>query len=338
MRAHGSQNRQRIRSASYVLTSVMQRFSSNQGTNLAAILTYYAVFALFPSLVALVSIMKLSGVGDMLVPEFTRMIQQAVPDTGTAEMLVGLVEEFFSATGAGIGLVIGIITAMWAAAGYVQTFAQVMNQIHGIGEGRSPILLKVRVLTITAISLVAVVLVLGAVVAGGDLAVWLGETFGLTTGVVRFWRIVRWPLIVVVVMALIAMLYHFTPNVAFPHFRPITWGSLVAVVTAAAAARGFSFYVANFANYNVTYGALAGVMIGLLLVWLINVALVLGAQFDTELIRLKQLRAGLPAERVLQLRPRATAGIIKAERAANKLAARGYQIRLDAAGPDQPRQ
>lgn len=333
MHAHGTHHQQRIRSASYVLSSVIQRFSTNQGTNLAAILTYYAVFALFPSLVALVSIMKLSGVGDILVPELTRMIQQAVPDTGTAETLVGLVEGFFSATGAGIGLVIGIITAMWAAAGYVQTFAQVMNQIHGIAEGRNPILLKVRVLTITAISLVAVVLVLGAVVAGGDLAVWLGETFGLTTGVVRVWRIVRWPLIVVVVMALIAMLYHFTPNVAFPRFRPITWGSLVAVVTAAGAARGFSFYVANFANYNVTYGALAGVMIVLLLVWLTNVALVLGAQFDTELIRLKQLRAGLPAERVLQLRPRATAGIVKAERAANKLAARGYQIRLDAAGP-----
>ncbi|MGL5246962.1 MAG: YihY/virulence factor BrkB family protein [Brooklawnia sp.] len=333
MYAHRTNGRQRIRSASYVLTSVMQRFSTNQGTNLAAILTYYAVFALFPSLVALVSIMKLSGVGDTLVPEFASMIQQAVPDAGTAEMLVDLIEGFFSASGAGIGLVIGIGTAVWAAAGYVQTFAQVMNQIHGVGEGRNPILLKLQVLAMTAISLIAVVVVLSAVVVGGDVAVWLSETFGLTAAAVRVWRLVRWPLIVVVVMALIAMLYHFTPNVAFPHFRPITWGSIIAVLTAAGAAQGFSFYVANFANYNAAYGALAGVMIALLLAWLVNVALVLGAQFDSELLRLKQLRSGLPAERTLQLRPRATGGIVKAEQTANKLAAKGYQIRLDAAEP-----
>ena len=110
MYAHRTDGRQRIRSASYVLTSVMQRFSTNQGTNLAAILTYYAVFALFPSLVALVSIMKLSGVGDTLVPEFASMIQQAVPDAGTAEMLVDLIEGFFSASGAGIGLVIDTVS------------------------------------------------------------------------------------------------------------------------------------------------------------------------------------------------------------------------------------
>ena len=150
MYAYGTDGRQRIRSASYVLTSVMQRFSTNQGTNLAAILTYYAVFALFPSLVALVSIMKLSGVGDTLVPEFASMIQQAVPDAGTAEMLVDLIEGFFSASGAGIGLVIGgthteeatairsaypqtffLIPGYGAQGGKAADIAQYMNNSHG---------------------------------------------------------------------------------------------------------------------------------------------------------------------------------------------------------------
>lgn len=324
------------RSAKFLLTSVRQRFSANQGTDMAATLTYYAVFALFPSLLAIVSIMKLSGIGDTLLPEFTRAIEEAVPDAGSVEMLVGLAEGFFSSTGAGLGLVIGILTAMWGASGYVAAFATTMNRICDVGEGRNPVFLKIQQFVLTAIALVLVVAVLAAVVLSEGVVLWLGELVGFGDGALRVWKLTRWPFIVAVAMALIAMLYHFSPNVRFPRYRHFSWGSVLAVLTAAVAASGFSFYVSNFGNYNLTYGALAGVMIALLLVWLVNLALVLGAHVDCETLRLQQLRSGLPAERGLQLDRRATKGIVKAEQAANKLAAQGHQIRVEADLPTAP--
>lgn len=322
----------RLKSAKYVATSVLQRFSANQATDLAATLTYYWIFALFPGLVAVVSIMKLSGIGNTLVPELTQTIEQAVPDPGSADMLVGLIEGFFSSSGAGLGLVIGIGTAMWAAAGYVQAFSRAMNRVYGVSEGRNSIALRIQQLAITALSLIAVVLVVVAVTLSGGLARWLVAVGGLNEGMLRAWQVGKWPVIVVVVMALIATLYHLSPNVRFPRFRPITWGSIIAVVVAGVAATGFSFYAANFGNYNATYGALAGVMIALLLVWLMNVALIFGAHVDAEILRFRQLRAGLPAERQPLLSPRGTAGTVKSERAANKLAAQGHEIRRAAKG------
>lgn len=315
----------------YVVGSTLQRFSANQGTDLAATLTYYTILALFPGLLAVVSLMKLSGIGNTLVPALTELIEQAVPDEGSVDLLVDIIEGFFSSAGAGLGLVIGVATAVWAASGYIAAFARAMNITYGVSEGRNPVKLKLQQFGLTAVVLISVVLLLVAVVISGDAAGWLGGLIGVGDAPLRVWNLAKWPAILLIIMVLVAVLYHFTPNVVFPRFRFLSLGAVVAVLVAIAATAGFSFYAANFGSYDATYGALAGIIIGLWLVWLLNLALVFGAQLDAEVLRTKQLRAGLAAERSIQLPPRGIAGIEKQQAAADRLAALGHEIRLDAA-------
>lgn len=311
----------------YITTSTLHRFSANQATDLAATLTYYTVLALFPGLLAIVSLMKLSGIGDVLVPELTKLIQQGVPDEGSVETLVAIIEGFFSSSGAGLGLVLGIVTAMWAASGYVAAFSRAMNRVHEVEEGRNPIKLKLQQLGITAVVLIGVVLMLVAVVLSGGIAEWIGSLIGLGESAVAVWNIAKWPVMLAVVMILIAGLYYWTPNVKMPRFQPISPGSTLAVVIAIIAIFGFTFYAGNFASYDATYGTLAGVIIALWLLWLTNVALLLGAHLDEEVVRTKQLHMGMPAERDPLLPPREDAGIEKKKHKDDKVAAAGHEIR-----------
>lgn len=314
----------------YIIKSTFHRFSANQATDLAATLTYYTVLALFPGLLAIVSMMKLSGIGDTLVPALTQLIEEAVPDEGSVNTLVGIIEGFFSSAGAGFGLVIGILTAMWAASGYVAAFSRAMNKVHEVDEGRNAIKLKIQQLGITAAILISVVLLLIATVLSGDFAHWLGDRIGLGETAVTVWNIAKWPVMLAIVMIIIAGLYHWTPNVKMPKFQPISPGSVLAVLVAIVAVAGFSFYAGNFASYDATYGTLAGVIIALWLLWLTNVAFLLGAHLDEEIVRVRQLHRGMPAERDPLLPPREDAGIIKKKQADDKMAAEGHKIRVNA--------
>lgn len=319
----------------YVAKATLQRFTANQGTDLAATLTYYTVLALFPGLLAIVSLMKLSGIGETLVPAMTEILEQAVPDQGTVDVLVGIIEGFFSSAGAGLGLVIGIATALWAASGYIAAFTRAHNRIYDVIEGRGALKLKLQQLALTAVVLVSVVLLLIAVVVSGDLAGWIGDLVGLGSAAVQVWNIAKWPVMVLIMMGLVAILYHWTPNVSFPKFRPISVGSVVAVLVAIIAVAGFSFYAMNFGSYDKTYGTLAGAIIALWLVWLVNLALIFGAHLDAELLRTRQLAAGEAAERGPLLPARDVDGIIKAEKKADKVAAEGHEIRLEAEDEQQ---
>ena len=108
-----------------------------------------------------------------------------------------------------------------------------------------------------------------------------------------------------------ATLYYTSPNVKKPKFRWISVGAAIAILTWIAASLLFGVYVANFGSYNKTFGALAGVIVFLLWVWLTNVALLFGAEIDAELERGRQLQAGIRAEDTLQLPLRDTTVIDK---------------------------
>ncbi len=102
----------------------------------------------------------------------------------------------------------------------------------------------------------------------------------------------------------VATLYYAAPNVKQPRFRWISVGAGVAILAWILASVLFGFYVGNFGSYNKTYGALAGVIVFLLWLWITNLALLFGAELDAELERGRQLQAGIAAERDLQLPPR----------------------------------
>jgi membrane protein len=114
---------------------------------------------------------------------------------------------------------------------------------------------------------------------------------------VTVWDVAKWPVLILIVSFLFAFLYWASPNVRPPRFRWVSPGGLVAVLLWILASAAFAFYVANFASYNKTYGALGGVIIFLVWLWITNVVILLGAEFNAEIERGRQIQAGRPAEK-----------------------------------------
>jgi membrane protein len=187
---------------------------------------------------------------------------------------------------------------------------------------------------VTLTSLVLVALVAMALVLTGPAAKAVGNAIGLGSTAVLIWDIVKWPVIIAVVVFIVAVLYYATPNVKQPKFRWVSIGAMFAIVVWVVVSALFGFYVSNFGSYNKTYGALAGVVVFLLWLWLTNIALLFGAELDAELERGRELQAGLPAEKTVQLPPRDTRGIKKAEKKEAEDVERGRELRETYAGAD----
>ena len=259
---------------------------------MAAALTYRTVLAVFPALLCIVSVLKLSGMGDTLVPELSRLLTEAIPDPQVAGTAVQAVTSFFDSSGAGLGLLIGAVTALWSASGYVAAFTRVANRIYEVTEGRGALRLKATQLAVTAMLLVGAAVAVGAMSLSESVAGWIATGLGLGEPVVMVWNLVRWPLVVLVAMVLVGVLFRFAPNVLLTRRRPLSPGSVLAVVVAVVAGWGFNLYASGFGSYDATYGTLAGFIVGLLGLWLANLAMVIGVHLDAQRLRLDRLAAG----------------------------------------------
>jgi len=149
---------------------------------------------------------------------------------------------------------------------------------------------------VTALLLVLMTASALAVVVTGPLAKRLGDVVGLGNTAVMVWDIAKWPVLVLVVSLMIALLYYASPNVRHPKFQWVSPGSLLAVLLWIAASALFAFYVANFGSYNKTYGALGGVIVFLTWLWITNNVILLGAEVNAEIERGRQIQGGLRPE------------------------------------------
>jgi membrane protein len=321
----------------YVVRKTAREFSDDQCTDLAAALTYYSVLALFPAMIALLSL-----VGLFSRPQDTvDTLLQILDDLGAksaANTLQPTLEQLARSQGAGIALVLGLATALWSASGYVGAFGRAMNRIYEIEEGRPFWKLRPIMLVLTAVTVLLTAVVAIGLALSGKAADAVGKAVGLGSTVVLVWNIAKWPLLLGVVVLIVALLYYATPNVKQPKFRWMSVGAFVAIVVWVIASAAFGFYVSNFSSYNKTYGSLAGVVVFLLWLWLTNLALLFGAELDAELERGRQLQAGMPAEETLQLPPRDTSKIEKSEKKAKQDIDRGRRLREsrgDSARPDE---
>lgn len=317
------------RSWKYVLRKTYNEFTDDQCTDLAAALTYYAVLAIFPAALALVSILGVVGQSTNAVDTVVKTLKPLVSDQMLGTIKPAL-DQLANSSSAGLALVIGIVVALWSASGYVGAFSRAMNRIYEIREGRPFWKLRPIMLLLTFVAVVLVAIVLLLLILSGPVLGSIGNAVGLGDTAILVWRIAKWPVIAVSVVLIVALLYYTTPNVKQPKFRWISVGACVAIVTWVIASVGFAFYVANFSNYNKTYGSLAGVVVSLLFLWITNLALLFGAELDAELERGRELQAGMPAEEELQLPPRDTRNIEKADKKQAKDVALGRRIRRQA--------
>ena len=314
------------RSWIYVLRKTYREFGEDHCTDLAAGLTYYAVLSLFPAAIAVVSLLGVVGQGQESVDKVIEVLRPLVsPDT--LNTVQPALENIATSQGAGVGLVLGLVGALWSASGYVGAFGRAMNAVYEIDEGRPFWKLRPLTLVVTLVAILLVACVLVMLIVSGPLADSIGDVIGLGSAAVTVWSIVKWPVLVLFVVLIVAILYYATPNVKQPRFRWLSVGAFVAIVIWVVASVAFAFYVATFGSYDKTYGSLAGAIAGLLWLWITNVALLFGAELDSELERGRQLQAGIAAEEELQLPARDMRGIRKARKKEAKDIARGRAIR-----------
>ena len=285
-----------------VLKRTVREFSADNVTDWAAALTYYGVLSIFPALLVLVSILGLAG--HSATQPLLENVRAFAPGAAT-DIITSAIENLRASRGAaGVALIVGLAAALWSASGYIGAFIRASNVIWDVEEGR-PIWKTIPLrLAITLLMLVLLALSALAVVLTGPLARHVGDLIGLGESVVFIWDIAKWPVLVLIVSFMVAFLYWAAPNVRQPGFRWITAGGILAVLLWIVASAAFALYVAAFSSYNKTYGSVAAVIVFLVWLWISNIAILLGAEFDAELERGRQIEAGHPEEEEPFLPPR----------------------------------
>ncbi|MCD1573105.1 YihY/virulence factor BrkB family protein [Agromyces mediolanus] len=304
-------------------------FFEGNGIDRAAALAFFSVLALFPAILVTASILALAGQEGRALGAAIDLAGDVLPRE-TVEFLRERLGEFAVSPAATLGVVTGAVVALWTASAYVTAFGRAMNDVYGVDEGRPVWKLRGIQLLVTAGFLALVSIIVLLLLLGGGIATAVAEQLGAGEAVQLTWAIARWPLMFAVLVCLIALLYRATPNVRQPRFRWLSVGAVLAIVVVAGASAAFAWYLTAFADYDRVYGSLAGAVVFLVWLWLVNGGLLIGAAFDAELERARELQAGAHAEDRILLEPRDTT---RMARNAERIAAereRARRLRRDA--------
>ena len=285
-----------------VLRRTLKEYKADNLPDLAAALTYYGVLAIFPMLIVLVSVLGL--IGNSVTQPLIDNLGKVAPGAAKQIFTSAITNIQKNQGTAGVLVIVGLAGALWSASGYVGAFMRASNVVWDVEEGRPiwktiPVRLGVTVVTLLLLTAGAI-----AVTFTGGLAREVGNVIGVGNTAVQIWDIAKWPVLVVLVAVMLAILYYAAPNVKQPGFHWVTPGGLLAVLLWIAVSALFALYVANFSSYNKTYGALASVIVFLVWLWITNTVILLGAELNAELERARQIEGGLPADREPFLPPR----------------------------------
>jgi membrane protein len=280
-------------------------FSEDNLTDWAAALTYYGLLALFPALIALVSLVGLFGDPKTTTSTITEIVTKIGPKSG-AQTFAGPIKQITSQkSAAGIAFVLGLAAALWSASGYVGAFMRASNVIYETPEGRPFWKLRPLQMLVTLILVIMLALIAAALVLTGPIVDAVAKPIGIGSTAITIWNIAKWPVLIAMFVLMLAILYYASPNAKMRGFKWITPGSLVALVIWVIASAAFAFYVAKFGSYNKTYGTMAGLIVLLMWMWITNIAILFGHQLNAERERSAEIDEGVPrAEKEIQLEPR----------------------------------
>lgn len=336
---NGSRPRLRTTGWRYVVGRVVRDFFADGMLDKGAMLTFFTVLSFAPTLLAVYSIATLflannaalvsSLVDDFISEYIPQDYQTAVDDV--ISMVLG------SSTGGIFGLIVAVLTSLWSASAYVRAFSRCSNELWGQPEGRSLIRTFGTMLLTTLFLQFGMALIITAVVLNetvvstvlGPIAepLGLGDVLAFLLGVfLPVWQWVRWPVIIVLIIVLIAMLYYFTPNVKQPRFRWLSWGALVAVLGIGLASAGFYLYLLFLTGLS-SYGAIGTLLALFFVLWGINIILLVGVKVDAEVERARQLKEGVEAEREIHLPLRSMVALEKNDIKRERVVERGRELR-----------
>src|SRR3954451_9227544 len=275
-----------------ILRRALREFKHDEITDRAAALTYFGVLSVFPALLVVVSLLGLLGRGT--TDRVLTNVESLAPGS-VKSFITAAIDQTQNRPGtAGAAALIGVLLAVWSASGYIAAFMRATNQIYGVDEGR-PIWKTAPVrLAVTVSVMVLLIITVLMVVVTGSIATQIGKALGIGHTAVLAWDIAKWPVLLVIVSLMLSLLYWACPNVKQPGFRWYTPGGLIAVVLWLIASGAFGLYVSFAGSYNKTYASLASVIVFLVWLWITNIAVLLGAEFNADLEHQRAVEAGLP--------------------------------------------
>ena len=320
-----------------VARRALYEFKDDGCTDLAAGLTYFAVLSIFPAIIGLVSLLGLFGQGESTTQAFLQIAEDlgADPNSSGYTFVENFINSQQQSSGAGLALAIGLLGALWSASNYVNGFSRMMNRIFEVPEGRPVWVLRPVMVLITAVVLLLVVVLGLSFVLTGPVAESVFGVVGLGDLATTIWAWAKWPAAALIVIFIFRLLYWATPNVKLPR-KILSPGAILAFLIWVLASVAFAVYIANFGNYNATYGSMAGIIVFLLWLWLTNTVLLLGAEVDAESERMRELKRGRRAEDEMQLELRGESAAEKAEEKEHALVEDAREVRQEAAS-DAPR-
>ena len=289
----------------FAIRRALHGFMRHRGIDSAAALTFFSALAMFPAALAIVSAFALGNGKRDAAAVILDLVDEIAQDS-TVKAIRGPLTELFTVTNPGIGLAIGLIVSVWALSSYATAFGRAVNSVYEVEEGRQIWKFRGTMIVLAAFLQVAYAAIVVLLVTTPRLAGAIGKTIGIGEPWLTTWSIARWPLLLVLVTLVTAALYYVTPNVRRDRIRWVSFGAVFAIVAWAAATGLFALYVGTVGQYDRIYGWLGGAVVLLLWLYLTNLVLVFGAEVDAEVVRLRQLTAGIAAEEVIQLPMRDT--------------------------------
>jgi membrane protein len=277
----------------------------HRGLDSAAALAFFGALVLVPASLAVVSAFavfdsKARASGDIL-----KIVRSFAPASTVAEIRDPLTQ-LFTLPNAGYALALGIVLTVWTLSGYVTAFGRAVNTAYDVQEGRRWIPLRASMILVAIVLLIALAVVVAIVSGTPTVAGAIAKTLGWSPAVAIVWDILKWPVLAGLAAFVVGVLYFYSPNVHHLRIRWVTWGALLAIAVWVLATVGFGIYILNFSHYNKVYGWLGGAVILLLWLYLSNLVVVFGAEMDAEIVRARQLEAGIDAVTEIQLPLRST--------------------------------
>jgi membrane protein len=305
-------------------------FLRHRGLDSSATLAFFAALVLFPASLTVVSAFALLDDRARAINDILTVVGSVAPQATVSAMRAPL-DQFLSLPNPGLALATGIVLTLWTLSGYVTAVGRAINTAYEVQEGRRWVPLRASMMLVAAVLMVALTIIIVLLIGTPTVAAVIGRELGVSSAVVLLWDVAKWPVLVLLAILIVAILFYFSPNVRHLRIRWVTWGAFLVIIAWALATTGFAIYVLGVSHYNKTYGWLGGAIILLLWLLLSNYVVVFGAEVDAEIVRVRQLQAGIAAEETIQLPLRSTyRNLVLARRLSDDIR-RGRELREDAA-------
>ncbi len=280
-------------------------FIRHRGIDSAAALSFFSALVLFPASLSVVSAFALFESKAHASADILTIVGSFAPASAVSE-IKDPITQLFTLPNAGYGLALGLILAVWSLSNYATAFGRAVNTAYDVQEGRRWFPLRLFMIVIAVVLLIAFGAIVAIICVTPNVADAIVKGLGWSPAAAIVWDIAKWPVLAALSGFVVGVLYFYSPNVRHLRIRWVTWGALLAIAVWVLATVGFGVYVLNFSHYNKVYGWLGGAIILLLWLYLSNLVVVFGAEMDAEIVRARQLEAGIDSVNEIQLPLRST--------------------------------